>query len=90
MRMYCGAGFSPRGTLVPMSAWRTEVRRRLKACPTLVVLALGAALLSAQQQPYVAPDPARALEARYDLYPWWDANRGTPLPPSKDFGDPTG
>ena len=90
MRMYCGAGFSPRGTLVPMSAWRTEVRRRLKACPTLVVLALGAVLLSAQQQPYVAPDPARALEARYDLYPWWDANRGTPLPPSKDFGDPTG
>src|SRR5215472_18137264 len=55
------------------------------------VLALGAVLLSAQQQPHVAPDPLRALEARYAVtYPWWDADRGTPLPPSKDFGDPSG
>jgi hypothetical protein len=55
------------------------------------VLALGAALLAAQQQPRVAPDPVRALEARYELtYPWWEPNRGTPLPPSKDFGDPSG
>src|SRR5262249_34363522 len=31
------------------------------------------------------------LEFRYDLsYPWWDPNRGTPLPPSKDFGDVSG
>jgi hypothetical protein len=55
------------------------------------VLAMGAVLLSAQQQLHVAPDPVRALEARYDVtYPWWDANRGTPLPASKDFGDPSG
>src|SRR5499427_5335308 len=50
------------------------------------VLALGAALLFAQQ-----PDAlTRAFEARYDLYPWWDTNRGLPLPASKDFGDPSG
>src|ERR1700677_1288723 len=28
-----GAGFSLRGTLVPPSRWRTEVRRRLKSAP---------------------------------------------------------
>jgi cytochrome c peroxidase len=55
-----------------------------------LILFLAAPLLSAQQQSRVPPDP-RTLEARYDLaYPWWDANRGTPLPPSKTFGDPSG
>ena len=54
------------------------------------VLVLAASLLSAQPQSRVAPD-ARALEARYELaYPWWEANRGTPLPASKTFGDPSG
>jgi hypothetical protein len=28
-----GAGFSLRGTLVPVVRWRTEVRRRLKSAP---------------------------------------------------------
>ncbi len=47
-------------------------------------------LLSAQQQPHAAPD-TRVLEARYQLaYPWWDVNRGLPLPASKTFGDPSG
>jgi hypothetical protein len=51
---------------------------------------MAALLLSAQQLPRVPPD-TRALEARYELaYPWWDANRATPLPPSKTFGDPSG
>jgi hypothetical protein len=67
------------------------------ASRTLVVvafgalLALGAALLPAQQQPQQQDALARALEARYALtYPWWDPSRGIPLPPSKDFGDPSG
>src|SRR5690242_17102262 len=39
----------------------------------------------------VLPDPVQALEARYELtYPWWDPNRGTTLPKSKDFGDSSG
>jgi hypothetical protein len=55
-----------------------------------LALMLLAVLLPAQQQPRVPPDP-RTLETRYELaYPWWDANRGTPLPPSKTFGDPSG
>src|SRR6516162_2969597 len=55
-----------------------------------LILFWGSALLSAQQQPRVAPD-SRILETRYELaYPWWDSNRGTPLPPSKTFGDPSG
>src|SRR5262249_19512014 len=50
------------------------------------VLALGATLLLAQQ-----PDSlTSAFEARYDLYFWWDAICGIPLPSSKDFGDPFG
>ncbi len=54
------------------------------------MLVLAAGLLSAQQQPHSPPDP-RVLETRYELaYPWWDANRGTPLPASKTFGDPSG
>jgi hypothetical protein len=49
-----------------------------------------ARLLSSQPQPRVAPD-SRILETRYDLaYPWWDGSRGTPLPQSKTFGDPSG
>jgi cytochrome c peroxidase len=58
--------------------------------PATAVLVLAVPLLSAQPLPRVPPD-ARALEARYELaYPWWDANRGTPLPPSKTFADPSG
>ncbi|PWT98524.1 MAG: hypothetical protein C5B51_28940 [Terriglobia bacterium] len=54
------------------------------------VLGLGAALLFAQQQPRAAPD-SRVLETRYEIgYPWWDASRGTPLPASKTFRDPSG
>jgi hypothetical protein len=55
------------------------------------VLAFGAALLPAQPQPQPQPDTlTRLFEARYDLYPWWDPNRGIPLSASKDFGDPSG
>ena len=61
----------------------------IRVHPWLILFA-GAPLLSAQQQPRVPPDP-RALEARYELaYPWWDPNRGTPLPASKAYGDPSG
>ena len=61
----------------------------IRVHPWLVLLS-GAALLPAQQQPHTAPD-SRVLEARYELaYPWWDPNRGTPLPPSKTFVDPSG
>lgn len=57
--------------------------------PWLIIF-LAAPLLSTQAQPRAAPDP-RALESRYELaYPWWDANRGTPLQASKTFGDPSG
>ena len=63
---------------------------RLGIVSPTAVLVLTASLLCAQQQSRVAPD-ARALETRYELaYPWWDANRGTPLPRSKAFRDPTG
>jgi len=47
---------------------------------SLAVMVL-AVLLPAQQPPRVAPDPVRALEARYNTYPWLDPNRGTPLLP---------
>jgi len=56
---------------------------------SLAVMVL-AVLLPAQQPPRVAPDPVRALEARYNTYPWLDPNRGTPLLPSKDYDDPSG
>lgn len=55
----------------------------------LAVMVL-AVLLPAQQQPRVAPDSGRTLDARYDTYPWFDPSRGTPLLPSKDYGDPSG
>lgn len=59
--------------------------------PRTFVIALCAALLPAQQQPRVPPDPVRALDARYETtYPWWEPDRGTPLTPSKDYGDPSG
>src|SRR6516164_4695659 len=55
-----------------------------------LILFWASALLFAQPQPRAAPD-SRILETRYELaYPWWDPNRGTPLPPSKTFGDPSG
>ena len=55
------------------------------------VLALGVALLSAQQQPHAVIDPVRTLEARYELAtPWWDPDRRTSLAASKDFDDPSG
>ena len=48
-------------------------------------------LLAATLLPAQAPDPVRALETRYDLnYPWWDADRGIPLPRSKDYVDTGG
>src|SRR5881296_1066082 len=55
------------------------------------MLALGGALLLAQQQPRAATDIGRFLEARYeDTRPWWDPARGAPLAPSKDWEDPSG
>ena len=57
----------------------------------LLILALGAALLPAQQQPRPAIDLGRILEARYETTrPWWDPGRGIPLAPSKDYDDPSG
>ena len=68
-----------------MSAFRTFV-----IVSSTAVLAMAALVLSAQQQPRVAPD-SRILETRYELaYPWWDPNRGVALPRSKTFGDPSG
>ena len=56
-----------------------------------LILFSAAALLPAQQQPRAVIDPVRALEARYEVVrPWWDPNRGMPLPPSKDYDDPSG
>jgi len=55
-----------------------------------LILFWASALLFAQPQPRAAPD-SRILETRYQLaYPWWDPNRGTPLPASKTFGDSSG
>jgi cytochrome c peroxidase len=55
-----------------------------------LILFWASALLFAQPQPRAAPD-SRILETRYELaYPWWDSNRGTPLPASKTFGDSSG
>jgi hypothetical protein len=57
----------------------------------LVTLVLSGALLPAQHQPHAVIDPIRIMEARYDVArPWWDPARGTPLPASKDFEDPSG
>jgi hypothetical protein len=69
-----------------------SVSRTLAIVSSVTLLALGAAVLAAQQQPRVPLDPGRALEARYQLtyYPWWDVNRGTPFPSSMAFGDPSG
>jgi hypothetical protein len=68
-----------------MSASRTFV-----VVSSTAVLAMAALVLSAQQPPRVAPD-SRVLETRYQLaYPWWDPNRGLPLPASKTFGDSSG
>src|SRR5947207_2765133 len=55
------------------------------------VLALGVALLSAQQEPHAVIDPVKVLEARYEVAtPWWDPARRTSLAASKDFDDPSG
>jgi hypothetical protein len=53
-------------------------------------LVLVGALLPAQPSQRVAPDPVRALAAKYDTYPWFDPSRSIPLLPSKDYGDPSG
>lgn len=49
-------------------------------------------LLSGQPQPpHAVIDPVRALESRYEVTtPWWDATHSRPLPPSKDYDDPSG
>src|SRR5579872_5165491 len=64
--------------------------RRFAIVSSTVVLGVAVPLLFAQPQPGASPDP-RLLESRYELaYPWWDANRGTPLQRSKTFGDSSG
>ena len=84
--MACRAGWEPAADW--QSAGRQRYQRRAGCHPALLVLA--ASLLSAQQQPRAAPD-SRILESRYELaYPWWDLDRGMPLPQSKTFSDPTG
>jgi hypothetical protein len=56
-----------------------------------LILALGGALLLAQQQPRAVIDLGRVLETRYeDTRPWWDPARGAPLAPSKDWEDASG
>src|SRR5437762_11621716 len=58
---------------------------------TLLTLALGAAVLAAQQQPRPPIDYSRFLETRYETTrPWWDSARGIPLASSKDYDDPSG
>jgi len=70
---------------------RMSASRRFAIVFSGAVLALGAALLSAQQPPRVLPDPVRTLEARYEVSaPWWDPARGSPLARSKDYDDPSG
>ena len=76
---------------------RMSARRTFAIASSGAVLALGAALLHArllhaqQEQPHAVIDPVRTLEARYEVArPWWEPGRGTPLPPAKDFDDPSG
>jgi cytochrome c peroxidase len=70
---------------------RMYASRTFAIVASWAMLALGAALLPAQQQPDAAIDPVRIMEARYEVAgPWWDPARGTPLAPSKDFDDPSG
>jgi len=58
---------------------------------SVAMLALGVALLRAQQQPHAVIDPVRTLEARYEVAtPWWDPARRTSLAASKDFDNPSG
>ena len=65
-------------------------RRSLAKAYSIAVFVFTARLLYGQQQARAAPD-SRVLEARYELaYPWWQPNRGTPLPSSKTFGDASG
>ena len=80
------SGRISRYPVIRMSASRTFAIVSLEA-----VLVLGAALLPGQQQPHAVIDPVRVLEARYEVArPWWDPARGTPLPPAKDYDDPSG
>jgi hypothetical protein len=59
--------------------------------PIVLTSVLGAALLSAQQEPRAVIDPVRIMEARYEITrPWWDPARGTPLAASKDYEDSSG
>ena len=56
-----------------------------------VMVALGGALLPAQQQPRAVIDLERVLETRYeDTRPWWDPARGAPLAASKEWEDASG
>src|SRR5262245_18670180 len=57
---------------------------------TFAMLALGAALLRAQQQPRGVIDLDRIREIRNDTSIWWDPGRGIALPPSKDYDDASG
>jgi hypothetical protein len=59
---------------------------------TFAVAVCAAVLLSGQQppEPHAVIDPVRLVESRYEAMPWWDPARGTPLPSSKDYNDPSG
>jgi hypothetical protein len=57
----------------------------------MAVLALGGALLAAQQQQRPVEDYDRLLQVRYETtQPWWNPSRGNPLVASKDYDDPSG
>ena len=56
----------------------------------VLLLALGGALLSAQQQPRGVIDLDRIREIRYDTSLWWDSDRGIALPPAKDYDNASG
>jgi cytochrome c peroxidase len=73
-----------------LSRYRAETKGSGRNILVFGVLVWAATLLSAQEHSTTPPDPS-VLETRYTLnYPWWDPNRGTPLPASKTFWDPSG
>jgi hypothetical protein len=58
---------------------------------SVIALALGTVLLSAQQNQHAVIDVIKTMETRYEVTrPWWDLGRGFPIPPSKDYDDATG
>lgn len=65
--------------------------RKFAISASIFALALGAVLLSAQEDDQPLGGVIKSQESRYEVTrPWWDLGRGFPIPPVKDYDDATG